>query len=119
MGVNAKKQKQLDAVWEHVTKLKNLIAATLGDGMMMLTEREDGSEEDPTALVFMDLPSFMSFTTEEKKLFEAALTNSDAVNFFSLPNKWIRITFAVLNEYDREYTGTEKTEVLQLHKKKE
>ena len=118
MGVNAKKQEQLDAVWEHVSKLKNLITATLGS-CMMLAEREDGSEEDPTALVFMDLPSFMSFTTEEKKLFEVALANSDAVNFFSLPDEWIRITFAVLNEYDREYTGTEKTEVLQLHKKKE
>ena len=118
MGVNAKKLEQLDAVWEHVTKLKNLITATLGDGMM-LTEREDGSEEDPTALVFMDLPSFMSFNQAEKKIFEMALAKSDAVNFFSLPNEWIRITFAVLNEYDREYTGTEKTEVLQLHKKKE
>lgn len=117
MGVNKKKLQQLDLLWNIVNELKETFNKNLGDDMIV-TKRDDGSEEDPTALVFMDLPSFTTFSPVEKKIFETALGKSDAVNFFCLPDEWVRISFAVFDEYECEYTGTEETKVVQLHKKK-
>lgn len=116
MGVNKKKLQQLDLLWNTVNELKETVNKNLGDDMLV-TKRDDGSEEDTTALVFMDLPSFTTFDPIEKKLFEMALAKSDAVNFFSLPDEWIRVSFAVFDEYEPEYSEPDDSKVIQLHRR--
>lgn len=113
MGVIAEKQEQFKMVEKLVRELADTLAGSTGADLVDMAS-EEGSEEDPSAIVCLDVPSFMTFNAVEKKIFELAVAKCDIINFLAIENNWIRITFGIIGEYEREYTGTESTVVLDL-----
>ena len=63
---------------------------------------DEGSEEDPTALVFLDIPSFSTFSKDQMVLFNSAMCEADGVNFLILPEEYIRITLSICNYWEQE-----------------
>lgn len=101
MGLNVENTLKFNHVLGNIVDLIEILNNSLGEDIA-IASHEDGTEDDPTGLIFLDFPSFMSFSEKEKELFESAVHEADAVNFFVLPEDWIRITFAVLNCWNRE-----------------
>lgn len=101
MGLNIDNTIRFNFVLESAIKLADSLNEFLGENIAIVQD-EEGTENDPTGIVFLDFPSFTSVYQEEKELFEQIIHEADAVNFFVLPEEWIRIAFAVLNCWDKE-----------------
>ena len=115
MGLNVENSIRFNHVATDVYHLAELLNQELGEGSAFASA-EEGNEEDPSALIFLDIPSFMSFNETEKRIYEEALKESDAINFFCLPDEWIRLTFAIKDYWEREEEPYE-TNVIELVKK--
>ena len=115
MGLNLENALRFNRVRESVSDLADSLNTTF-DEKIVLSSYEEGCEEDPTALMFMDIPSFTTFDHVEMKLFETAMEASDGVNFFVLPNQFIRLTFSVCDYWEQENDPYD-TNVIELRKK--
>ena len=114
MGLVVENSIRFNHVCGDIINLADGLNETLGEDTAVASY-EEGSEEDPTALVFLDIPSFMTLDNQDKKLFESALKESDAVNFVILGGM-VRITFAIQNYWKQEEEPFE-TNVIELVKK--
>ena len=102
MKLNIKNTIRFNHVLENVLRLADMINTFIGTELVEVSH-EDGTKENSTGLVFFDTPSLLSICDEDKEMFEKIIHEADAVNFYALPDKWIRITFAVRDCWDDEH----------------
>lgn len=101
---------------ENIVDLAMMVNETYDD-LLATASSEEGSEDDPSALIFLDVPSFVSFDQEQMKLFTDAMKEADGMNLFILPNEYIRITLSVKDYWEIEHDRYD-TNVVELKRNK-
>lgn len=110
MSTIKENQVRFSNVVSKVEELAREINEKLSDEVAFVTvsdAQSDAESDDTTSIVMLDIPSFMSFDTQELPIFRDALAFTDAVNFFIVSEEYLRITLVVLdtkepdnNKYD-------------------
>ena len=102
MGFVPEKKQRYDDLCKTVKDFADNITDVMGEEGFVELSYEEGFEEDPMAMIFIDIPSFSTFSLTGKKLLEEIIHKADAVNFFVTGDKWVRITLGVENEWEKE-----------------
>ena len=103
MGVVPEKQKQFETITRYAHEFAEAFTDALGgqrDAVNVYVE--EGTADDPVALVFVEVPSFATLCEDDKRIFQMAVGKADAVNLYSTEDGWIRITFGILGYYELE-----------------
>lgn len=102
MGYIPEKKEQFDLLLETANEFADQITAEMGDEGFVYISSEEGTDEEPAGLVFIDVPSFSTFSMNGKLLLENIIHIADAVNLFVTDDGWVRITLAIDNVWERE-----------------
>ena len=118
MGFIPEKKKQFESMWSTAEELADHVKdVTDGDGFIFI-DYVEGSDNDPSALIVIDVPSYSTFSMNGKDILEKIIHESDGVNFFVTEHGWIRITLIVRNEWEIE-KDPYKTDVVDIRFKRE
>lgn len=116
MGFVPEKKKQFDDLLESAKEFADYITEVMGEEGFVEMSFEEGSDEGSTAMIFIDIPSYSTFSMTGKNLLEEIIHKADAINFFVTGDKWVRITLGVENEWERE-SDPYRTVVKELKRK--
>ena len=116
MGFVPEKKKQFDDLYEEAKRFADNITDVMGEEGYVELSSEEGSDEGSAGMVFIDIPSYSTFSMSGKGLLESIIRKADAVNFFVTGDKWVRITLAVEGEWQVE-TDPYKTVVKELKRR--
>lgn len=115
MGLNLENVMRFNHIHRTVVSLAESMRENLGEDAAK-TNSVKGDEDNPHALVFLDVADYMTLGEDYKDMFETAVHEADGVNFFTLPGGYIRFTFSVKDYWNREKDPYE-TELVELPKR--
>lgn len=117
MGFVPEKKEAFDNLWKTAQVFADHITEVMGEEGFIYISSEEGSDEDPAGLVYIDIPSFSTISMNGKSLFETLVRDSDAVNFYVTKDGWIQITLAIENEWEQE-TNPYETDIVEIQRAK-